>query len=78
MQLVPFVLPGVGRRVGVIHDGEVIDLTSAAPACRSVYPISPRPSSACVRLGQPLLLEHKDEFFLAKFIRTRSPVSHDR
>ncbi|MBC8115775.1 MAG: sugar transporter [Candidatus Saccharimonas sp.] len=37
MQLVQFVLPGIGRRVGVIRDAKVIDLTSADPACRSVY-----------------------------------------
>lgn len=37
MQLVQFVLPGVGRRVGTICDGDVIDLTSASPNFRSVF-----------------------------------------
>ena len=37
MQLVQFVLPETGRRVGLIHNNDVIDLTSAQADCRAVY-----------------------------------------
>ncbi len=37
MRLVQFVLPGVGRRVGVIQGTDVVDLTAAESSCHSVY-----------------------------------------
>jgi hypothetical protein len=37
MQLIQFFLPGVGRRVGVIRETHVIDLTSSDLTCCSVY-----------------------------------------
>ena len=37
MQLVQWNLPGVGRRVGVVRDADVIDLSSIEATCRSVY-----------------------------------------
>lgn len=40
MQLVQFVLPGNGRRVGVIRGGNVVDLTVVEPECQSVYDLA--------------------------------------
>ena len=40
MQLVQFVIPGVGRRLGVIRDANVIDLTNAEPTIQSVYDLA--------------------------------------
>lgn len=37
MQLIQFVLPGIGRRVGVIQQAEVIDLTAGDAECKTVY-----------------------------------------
>ena len=42
MQLVQFELPEHGRRVGMVHGDNVIDLTTAASACRSVYDLVQR------------------------------------
>jgi hypothetical protein len=50
MQLVQFVLPGIGRRVGLVQGGDVIDLTSADSSCRSVYDLAQRSFSRQKRI----------------------------
>lgn len=51
MRLVQFVLPQLGRRVGVVRDQVVIDLTSTLPECRSVYDLFQRSVSLNQRLA---------------------------
>lgn len=40
MRVVQFVIPGQGRRVGVVDGDSVIDITSVAPAFKSVYDVA--------------------------------------
>lgn len=40
MRVVQFVIPGQGRRVGVVDGGSVADITSANPALQSVYDVA--------------------------------------
>lgn len=42
MQLVQFVIPDAGRRVGVIDNEQVVDLTSINSDCRTVYELTQR------------------------------------
>ncbi|WP_010583567.1 AraD1 family protein [Schlesneria paludicola] len=51
MRLVQFVLPHLGRRVGVVRDQVVIDLTSTLPECRTVYDLFQRSVSLNQKLA---------------------------
>lgn len=42
MRLVQFVIPGQGRRVGKIENGDVVDLTAADPKANTVYELAQR------------------------------------
>ncbi|HEY0983028.1 AraD1 family protein [Schlesneria sp.] len=51
MQLVQFVVPNAGRRVGSVLDDGIIDLTSVAADCRSVYDLIQRAITQNLCLG---------------------------
>jgi hypothetical protein len=52
MRLVQFVLPKIGRRVGVVQGTNVVDLTSADPACNSVYELVQQSFASKKRLAE--------------------------
>lgn len=52
MQLIQFVLPGIGRRVGVIQKSDVVDLSSADATCQTVYDLAQRAFATGQKLSE--------------------------